>query len=110
MKTKLPIAVVLLACGMSLAQDQQQYKVDNTNNASAWYMGKYCVLTVRDEANPNVSIVLMQRKHIGQCTPIDAGTVLTGSRKKNKILLPSVNKDEWEIKMTQDTSAYMPKK
>ena len=87
-----------------------QYAVMNAIKVGGVMIGKFCSMSLRDQAAPTVLFTVMRQSY-GGCHVWDAGTVFHGRRKKESIeLLTKDDKGElkvesWSIK---GTIAYLP--
>lgn len=73
-----------------------RYSVVNTIKMGSFMVGKFCTMTLRDEAAPTI-ILVVQRKGHGGCHVWDAGSILHGRRDKSSIRLLATD-DKGELK------------
>jgi hypothetical protein len=60
-----------------------QYEVINTNKSGTLVIEKFCSMTLRDRAKPNVALNV-QRKGYGSCHVLDSGKVFRGRQNQKK--------------------------
>jgi hypothetical protein len=76
-----------------------QYSVMNTIKVGGFMIGKFCTMTLRDQANPSIAFVV-QRKGYGGCHVWDSGTIFHGRREKNSIKILAKD-DKGELKVEE---------
>ena len=91
------LAVPALAAPPNEADYPAQYAVVNTIKVGSLMIGKFCTMSLRDQAAPTVAFIV-QRKGYGGCHVWDAGTVFHGRREKNSIKLLTKD-DKGELKV-----------
>jgi hypothetical protein len=82
----LALAMPGLAAAPNEADYPAQYAVVNTIKVGSFMIGKFCTMSLRDQAVPTVAFIV-QRRGYGGCHVWDAGTVFHGRREKNSIKL-----------------------
>lgn len=86
-----------------------QYEVVNASKSGAWVIEKFCSMTLRDPAKPNVALNV-ERKGYGSCHVPDSGEVFRGrqNQKRNQIELvipvgtEKARIEQWQITSTVD--------
>jgi hypothetical protein len=91
------VAITAHAAPPNDADYPAQYAVINTIKVGSLMIGKFCTMSLRDQAVPTVAFIV-QRRGYGGCHVWDAGTVFQGRRQKNSIKLLTKD-DKGELKV-----------
>jgi len=86
-----------VAAPPSEADYPAQYAVVTTIKVGSLIIGKFCTMSLRDEAKPTIGFIV-QRRGYGGCHVWDAGTVFHGRRERNSIKLLTKD-DKGELKV-----------
>ena len=103
------LAVPIRAGDIKEADYPVQYEVLNTSKSGTLVIEKFCSMTLRDRAKPNVALNV-QKKGYGSCHVLDNGKIFHGrqNQKKNEIelVIPAdkgkARVEDWQITGTVD--------